>query len=45
MMRGLVTRLTAFVVTVLMVSVVGHAQRPDSRASTTDPRRTQGGFS
>ena len=38
MMRSLVTRLTVFVVTALMVSVVGHAQRPDSRASTTDPR-------
>ena len=37
-MRSVVTRLTVFVVTVLMVSVVGHAQRPDSRASTTDPR-------
>ena len=37
-MRGLVSRFTVFVVTVLMVSVVGHAQRPDSRASTTDPR-------
>ena len=39
MRRSLVTRLTVFVVTALMVSVVGHAQRPDSRASTTDPRR------
>ncbi len=37
-MRGMTIRLTAFAVTVLMVSVVGHAQRPDSRASTTDPR-------
>ena len=37
-MRSVVSRFTVFVVTVLMVSVVGHAQRPDSRASTTDPR-------